>query len=141
MNNPPRRNASCLLPDTCRIVPIVAFSGFSESGKTTFIEKLIPELKRRGYRIATIKQTHHEMDFVPGKDSERHLAAGSEVSMMAAPGQLVLIKPVEKELSIDNMIQVLGDNYDIIICEGFKYSGISQDCNLPAGSGRFFLWG
>lgn len=118
----------CALPSTSYLsdVPIVAFSGFSESGKTTFIEKLIPELKNRGYRIATIKHTHHKMDSTPGKDSERHLTAGSEISMITTSTRMVLTKPVERGTSIDEMITMLGDDYDIIICEGFKYSDIPK---------------
>ncbi|MGE5257212.1 MAG: molybdopterin-guanine dinucleotide biosynthesis protein B, partial [Hyphomicrobiales bacterium] len=44
---------------TLNMPPIVSIVGRSESGKTTLIEKLIPELRRRGYRIGTIKHTHH----------------------------------------------------------------------------------
>jgi molybdopterin-guanine dinucleotide biosynthesis protein B len=126
-------------PEYLSDVPIVAFSGFSESGKTTFIEKLIPELKRRGYRIVTIKQTHHEFASEPGKDSERHLSSGSEVSMVVSPTRLVLTRPVEEEVSIDEMVRVLGDDYDIIICEGFKYSDIPKLVVYRQGIGAFPL--
>ena len=40
------------------MTPIISIVGKSESGKTTLIEKLIPELKKRGYRIGTIKHAH-----------------------------------------------------------------------------------
>ncbi|MCL2162517.1 MAG: molybdopterin-guanine dinucleotide biosynthesis protein B, partial [Betaproteobacteria bacterium] len=33
--------------------PVFIFVGHSNSGKTTLIERLIPELTRRGLRIAT----------------------------------------------------------------------------------------
>jgi molybdopterin-guanine dinucleotide biosynthesis protein B len=131
----------CALPSSEYLsdVPIVAFSGFSESGKTTFLEKLIPELKRRGYRIATIKKSHHEIDSAPGKDNERHLAAGSEVSMLVTPGRMMLVKPVEKEASIDDMIRLLGDDFDIIICEGFKYRDMPKLVVYRQGMGAFPL--
>ena len=65
---------------------IVSIIGKSGSGKTTLIEKLIPELKRRGYRIGTIKHTVHEFDLdVRGKDSWRHKAAGAQAVLLAAP--------------------------------------------------------
>jgi len=35
--------------------PIVSVVGKSKSGKTTLIEKLVQELRSRGYRVATIK--------------------------------------------------------------------------------------
>ena len=55
-------------------IPVICIIGESGSGKTTLIEKIIPELKRRGYRIATVKHHSHagfEIDH-PGKDSYRH---------------------------------------------------------------------
>jgi molybdopterin-guanine dinucleotide biosynthesis protein MobB len=53
--------------------PIVCIVGESKSGKTALIEKLIPELKSRGYRVATAKHAAHGLAFdKPGKDSWRH---------------------------------------------------------------------
>ena len=58
---------------------IVAFIGHSEVGKTTLIEKLIKELKSRGYHVATMKHAGRESSLdEPGKDSWRHIQAGSE---------------------------------------------------------------
>ncbi|MCJ7493551.1 MAG: molybdopterin-guanine dinucleotide biosynthesis protein B, partial [Deltaproteobacteria bacterium] len=37
------------------MIPIGSIVGKSDSGKTTLIEKLIPELARRGYKVATVK--------------------------------------------------------------------------------------
>jgi len=42
--------------------PVVSIVGRSQSGKTTLIEKLIPEFKNRGYTIGTIKHSHHDPD-------------------------------------------------------------------------------
>ena len=49
---------------------IVSIVGKSNSGKTTLIEKLIRELKLRGYRVATVKHTPHGMnlDDYPGRE-------------------------------------------------------------------------
>jgi molybdopterin-guanine dinucleotide biosynthesis protein MobB len=100
-------------------IPIVAVSGFSDSGKTTLVEKLVIELKKRGYHVATIKHTHHEIDN-PGKDTERHLSAGSEVVMLANAKRLVVTKTSKEPDSITEMVRLLGDKYDLILCEGFK---------------------
>ena len=61
-------------------VPIISIVGNSGAGKTTFLEKLIRELKRRGYRVAAIKHDIHnfQMDH-PGKDTYRLAEAGSEL--------------------------------------------------------------
>jgi molybdopterin-guanine dinucleotide biosynthesis protein B len=52
------------------MIPIVSIVGKSDSGKTTLIERLIPEIKRRGYRIATVKHDTHSFEIDrEGKDS------------------------------------------------------------------------
>ena len=101
--------------------PIVSIIGKSKSGKTTLIEKLIKELKSRGYRVATIKHAPPGVSFdEPGKDSWRHLQAGSEAVFISSPDKIVLIKPVAQELTLDEIARLLGEDYDIIFTEGFK---------------------
>ena len=101
--------------------PIVSIVGKSKSGKTTLIEKLTSELKSRGYRVATIKHTPQGMSLgEPNKDNWRHLQAGSEVTVMSSPDMIVLIKPVTQEPTLDEMALLFGEDYDIILTEGFK---------------------
>ena len=101
--------------------PIVSIVGKSKSGKTTLIEKLIGELKSRGYRVATIKHTNQKLPFdEPGKDSWRHTQAGSEVTMICSPDKLVLIKPITRDTSLEEIARLLGEDYDIILTEGFQ---------------------
>ena len=67
-------------------VPIVSFVGRSNSGKTTLIERLIPELVVAGYRIATIKHAGHGFDLdTEGKDSWRHKRAGASTVIARSP--------------------------------------------------------
>jgi len=101
--------------------PIVSIIGKSKSGKTTFIERLVQELKSRGYRVATIKHIPQGVSFdEPGKDSWRHLQAGSEVTAVSSPEKIVMIKPVERDSTLDDVAHFLGEGYDIILTEGFK---------------------
>ncbi len=101
--------------------PIVSIVGKSKSGKTTLIEKLIGELKSRGYRVATIKHTPQNLTFdEPGKDSWRHTQAGSEATVISSPDKMVLIKPVAGESSLEQIAHLLGEDYDIILTEGFR---------------------
>lgn len=103
------------------MAPTVSVIGKSKSGKTTLIEKLILELKSRGYRVATIKHASQETSFdEPGKDSWRHLQAGSEAVFISSPDKIVLIKPIAQELTLDEIARLLGEDYDIILTEGFK---------------------
>ncbi len=103
--------------------PIVSIIGKSETGKTTLIERLIPELKVRGYRVATIKHAPQDMAFdQPNKDSWRHLQAGSDATVVSSPDRMVLIKPVAHDLTLDQLTHHLNEDYDIILAEGFKES-------------------
>ena len=101
--------------------PIVSIVGQSKSGKTTLIEKLVGELRLRGYHAATIKHTVEGIAFdKPGKDSWRHIEAGSEATLISSPDKLILIKPLAHELSLDELAYLLAEDYDIVLTEGFK---------------------
>ena len=100
---------------------IVSIVGNSKSGKTTLIEKLVRELKSRGYRVATIKHAPQGATFdEPDKDSWRHLQAGSEATIISSKDKVVLIKPVTSDITLDEIGRLLGEDYDIILAEGFK---------------------
>jgi len=103
------------------MLPIVSIVGKSKSGKTTLIEKLIRELNSRGYRVATIKHTPQGMSFDElGKDSWCHIDAGSEATAVSSLDRIVLIKPVAPDITLDEIARLLGEDYDIILTEGFK---------------------
>ncbi len=104
--------------------PVVAIVGKSKSGKTTLIEKLISELKSRGYRVATIKHATRGLALdKPGKDSWRHMQAGSEATAIVSSDRIVLIKLVTHSVGLDEIVHFFGEDYDIILAEGFKQSG------------------
>ena len=109
------------------MAPVVAIVGRSKSGKTTLIEKLISELKSRGYRIATVKHVSHELSLdEPGKDSWRHVQAGSAATAIGSSNQIVLIKPVTRAPRLDEIACLFNNDYDIILAEGFKQSGVPK---------------
>lgn len=100
--------------------PVISFVGRSNSGKTTLIEKVIPALRRRGLRVATVKHDVHgfEMDH-PGKDTWRHAQAGAEAVIIASPQKLALIRQLREELPLDEVLSYL-PAVDLIITEGYK---------------------
>jgi molybdopterin-guanine dinucleotide biosynthesis protein B len=98
---------------------MISIVGRSQSGKTTLIEKLIPALKRRGYKIGTIKHSHHIFDFdKTGKDSWRHKDAGAETVIIASPGKIAMVK--NDYLGSLDGLQKFFDDLDLIITEGYK---------------------
>jgi molybdopterin-guanine dinucleotide biosynthesis protein B len=97
---------------------VVSVVGRSNVGKTTFIVKLIEELKRLGYRVGTIKHFRHEFEIdQPGKDSWRHARAGSDVAVIAGPQKMVY--RLERELGLWEIVALMGD-LDIVVTEGYK---------------------
>lgn len=101
-------------------VPVIGLAGYSGSGKTTFLEKLITELKRRGYRVGVIKHTHHTVEFdQPGKDTWRHARAGADFVALAMPGGLSVFKKTDGDPGPEILISMAGD-LDLIIIEGYK---------------------
>ena len=103
------------------MIPIVSIVGKSKAGKTTLIEKLIGELKSRGYRVATIKHAPRGMSFDElGKDSWRHIQAGSEATAISSQDKIVVIKPAAHALTLEEVVHFLGEDYDLILTEGFK---------------------
>jgi len=103
------------------MIPIVSIVGKSDSGKTTLIEKLVPELTRRGYRIATVKHDVHgfEVD-QEGKDSWRHKQAGAHTVVISSPKKVALIRDVEKDLTLEEIREKLIQDVDLIVSEGYK---------------------
>jgi len=98
---------------------MISIVGRSQSGKTTLIEKLIPALKRRGYKIGTIKHSHHIFDFdKTGKDSWRHKDAGAETVIIASPGKIAMVK--NDYLGSLDGLQRFFEDLDLIITEGYK---------------------
>jgi molybdopterin-guanine dinucleotide biosynthesis protein MobB len=109
------------------MLPIVSIVGKSQSGKTTLMEHLIAEFKRRGYRVATLKHSRKGMEVDrPGKDSWRFAQAGSDAVLVSSPGKLALIKSVEHEPDIQEIMRIIGPDFDIILAEGFKKSNIPK---------------
>jgi molybdopterin-guanine dinucleotide biosynthesis protein MobB len=106
---------------------VVCIVGHSGSGKTTYIEKLIPELKKRGYRLAVIKHHPHDFDIdVEGKDSWRYMKAGSDAAVVSSPHKVGLVKNVDHDLGPDELRTLVGDGFDIVIIEGFKKSDVPK---------------
>ncbi len=103
------------------MIPIISIVGKSDSGKTTLIEKLLPELTRRGYRVATVKHDVHgfEVDR-EGKDSWRHKQAGAHTVIISSPQKVALIRDVEKDSTLDEIRRRWVQDVDLLLSEGYK---------------------
>jgi molybdopterin-guanine dinucleotide biosynthesis protein B len=103
------------------MIPVISVVGRSNVGKTTFLEKVVKELKGRGYRVAIIKHDTHGFEIdQPGKDSWRMAQAGSDVVVLSSADKMAMIKKPGQELSLDQLAALVEDGVDIIISEGYK---------------------
>ncbi len=109
---------------TIRAVSFVAKSG---TGKTTLLEKVIAELKGRGYRVGVIKHDAHRFDIDhPGKDSYRLTAAGADTMLISSPEKLAVVRKHAASPPIEELLETYFGDVDIVLTEGFKKSGLPK---------------
>jgi molybdopterin-guanine dinucleotide biosynthesis protein MobB len=108
-------------------VKAIAFLGRSGTGKTTLIEKVLPELIRRGYRVGAIKHDAHRFDIDhPGKDSHRLTAAGAATMVITSSEKLALVKKHVKSPPAEELIDLYFHDMDLVLVEGFQKSGLPK---------------
>lgn len=115
--------------------PILAFSAYSGTGKTTLIEKLINALKEKGVRVAAIKHDGHdfEVDY-PGKDSWRYIKAGADTAVISSNSKTALI--MQEGVSLGRAAAMMC-GVDLILVEGYKQENVTQIglCRQAVGKG------
>ncbi len=104
---------------------IIGITGWKNSGKTTLTEKLVAELVRRGFRVATVKHAHHEFDIDhEGRDSYRHRKAGASEVAIVSSRRWAIIHELEGESEppLQGVLARLSP-CDLVIVEGYKREG------------------
>ena len=100
---------------------ILAVSGVKNSGKTTLITKLLPELKKRGLQVAVIKHDGHDFEAdVPGTDSWKYAQAGADGTCVFSAKKYMVVKYAPAP-SVEELVGAFPE-VDVILLEGFKYS-------------------
>ena len=106
---------------------VVSFVAKSGTGKTTLLEKVIAELKQRGFTVGAIKHDAHKFDIDhPGKDSHRLTAAGADTMLISSPEKLALIKKHAASPPIEELLATYFTDVDIVVTEGFKKSAMPK---------------
>jgi molybdopterin-guanine dinucleotide biosynthesis protein B len=104
---------------------IVGFYGYSNSGKTTLIEKLIKELNLRGKKVSAIKQSGHPVSMdSEGKDTFRFSLAGANPVVLSSSIETSI--KTNKQLKIKEITELITkiNRPDIIIIESARDSEI-----------------
>jgi molybdopterin-guanine dinucleotide biosynthesis protein B len=107
---------------------VFGFAGWSGSGKTVLIERILPLLTGRGLDVSLIKRAHHEFDVdVPGKDSDRHRRAGCREVLISSGVRWAHIHELrdEPEQSLQQLIARISP-CDLLLVEGFKREAIPK---------------
>lgn len=108
-------------------IKAISFVAKSGTGKTTLLEKVIAELKQRGYRVGVIKHDAHRFDIDhPGKDSHRLTAAGADTMLISSPEKLAVVKQHAASPPIEELIATYFSDMDLVLTEGFKKSGLPK---------------
>jgi molybdopterin-guanine dinucleotide biosynthesis adapter protein len=122
-----RRAAPSLAADGARAAggrhppALVAIVGKSDSGKTTLIEKLVPELLLIGLRVGTVKHDPHGFDVDhPGKDSWRHGRTGAQAHAIASRDRLAFVANLDDELPLAEIARRFFNGFDLVVAEGYK---------------------
>ena len=117
-------------------IPIIAFSAWSGTGKTTLIEQLIMEMKTRGLRVAVIKHDvhHFEIDH-EGKDSWRFSRAGADITVLNSSEKTALIE--QRSLTLTQAISMIHD-VDLILAEGYQQEHLPKIGISRRETGRGF---
>ena len=99
---------------------IVSIVGKKNTGKTSLTVKVIEELTKRGYNVASIKHSHHsiEMD-KENTDTWKHKQAGA--NLVVGVGSTTFFN-VKKEHDLNRILYMLKhfDDFDFVVIEGYK---------------------
>ncbi len=108
--------------------PVVSIVAKSGTGKTTLLEKLIAELKKRGYKVGAVKHDAHSFSIDhEGKDSWRLTEAGADTMLITSPEKVAMVKrnPGAEPALMETIANFCGD-LDIVLTEGFKRSSMPK---------------
>ncbi len=108
--------------------PVVSIVAKSGTGKTTLLEKLIAEMKKRGYRVGAVKHDAHSFSIDhEGKDSWRLTQAGADTMLITSPEKIAMVKQNrDQEPPLTETIAAFCGDLDIVLTEGFKRSNMPK---------------
>ncbi len=116
-------------------IPVIGFSAFSGTGKTTLVEKLVRYLKAQGLRIAVIKHDAHDFEIdKEGKDSWRFSQAGADVTLISSSTKTAIIE--HRPCTFLQNLEKIRD-VDLILVEGYKQEEFPRIgiCRKATGKG------
>ena len=105
--------------------PVITITGFSNSGKTTFLTQIVSLLTEKGVAVGVIKNHGHATDGVDqeGKDSWKYSQAGANPVVLSSSAQYaIFVSTPQKPASRDELVAKIADDVDLVLVEGFYVS-------------------
>lgn len=107
--------------------PIVSFVAPSGTGKTTFLERLLPVLKGRGLRVMVVKHDVHRFEVdTEGKDTWRFREAGAHRVLIANRHKFALMGVADGEVPLRTLVERYGRDLDLVLTEGYRDSAMPK---------------
>jgi len=121
---------------------LLGIVGRKHAGKTTLVVRLSAELTRRGHRVMTLKHGSHTFNLDPATtDTYRHFHEGNaERVAMASPDRFGFVQRWSEELPPEEIAARYLSDADLVLCEGFKASGMPKVEIHRAGAHAAPLW-
>ncbi|WP_017220078.1 molybdopterin-guanine dinucleotide biosynthesis protein B [Moritella dasanensis] len=111
-------------------IPLLGFSAFSGTGKTTLITQLLPKLTEHGLRIGMVKHSHHDIEMDnPNKDSYKLRKAGACQMVLASPHRTIMFAEqaeAEEPKLITQLNWLNTDELDLVLVEGFRHEAFTK---------------
>ena len=101
--------------------PVLCVVGRPGSGSQAIVEGLVRELTAKGVRVATAIEAI-EAPAPLSKAAADYMDAGSEMTVVRAPGSVTSIRRVDDEPSLDELVWEMRDDYDLVLADGFRRS-------------------
>lgn len=107
---------------------VLAICGWSNSGKTSLIERLLPIFSARGLRVSVLKHSHHVLHFEPAhKDSARFRQAGAQEVGVVSPTGMAILQNYHPEFepTWQTLVQRL-QVCDLVLLESYKTATVPK---------------
>jgi molybdopterin-guanine dinucleotide biosynthesis adapter protein len=121
---------------------VFGVAGYSGMGKTTLLERLVPELRARGLTVSLIKHSHKDIDIDRrGKDSYRLRESGCKEVLLLGNQRWALMHELRgaPEPPLDYLLDRM-QHCDLVLVEGFKDGDFPKLEIWRAELGKPTLW-
>ncbi|MFM2480050.1 molybdopterin-guanine dinucleotide biosynthesis protein B [Celerinatantimonas sp. YJH-8] len=115
--------------------PVIGLAGYSGAGKTTLLCQLVEIITAKGFNVAVIKHSHHQIELdKPGKDSYRIKHSGARQLLLSCPNQVILFAQQRNHDSVESQLARLQwSEIDLVLVEGYRHSAIPKfEIHRPA---------